>query len=80
MKRLKAGQTITGYCRGFFGRDSYGQKMVIADGIHHLGLNTKIPWAVTVEDDPRAEDDGVILRLVDGRYAMAQIIESQEDE
>lgn len=29
---LQIGDILTGFCEGFFGRDSYGQKIVVAVG------------------------------------------------
>lgn len=32
MKMSNLGRTIYGYCNGFFGRDSYEDKIIIAEG------------------------------------------------
>lgn len=44
MDNLSPGTRIYGFCNGYFGRDSYGDKIIIASGI----WNGK-PWIVAEE-------------------------------
>lgn len=44
MNELYPGTTLYGYCNGYFGRDSYGEKRVIASGTYN-----KQNWVVVEE-------------------------------
>lgn len=43
---MSPGTTLHGYCNGYFGRDSYGEKIVIACGEFNGDL-----WVVAQEGD-----------------------------
>lgn len=43
MDKLDVGDEIEGFCNGYFGRDSYGRKRVIAKG-NERGHNWLVVW------------------------------------
>lgn len=43
MDRINVGDTLYGFCSGYFGRDSYGQKRVVARG-NERGHNWMVVW------------------------------------
>ena len=46
VSELTPGTTLYGFCNGFFGRDSYGKKVIVAAGKHD-GVN----WVVAHDGD-----------------------------
>lgn len=45
MDKVSVGDTLYGFCNGYFGRDSYGEKRVVAKGTER-GKN----WVVVFEE------------------------------
>lgn len=43
MDKINVGDTLYGFCNGYFGRDSYGDKSVVAKG-NERGHNWIVAW------------------------------------